>query len=277
MQNACMMHLTSHGIASSPVMPSRSGDCIVELHARSGQTLMVRVLQWLDGEVLGNIQRCDAIYKSFGSFMGRVDNALTDFDHKEAHRKMAWDLANCKAAILGAIHNVQAEEKRMLIMHYVNLYDSMVSPKVPSLRQSVIHNDANDWNILGDPVSFTCTGIIDFGDTVYTHTVNNIAIGLAYQMLKQEDPVSVAAEIVTAYHSVFPLLEVEIEILFLLACMRLCVSAVLGAQAIALAPENEYLLLHSKPAWDTLNQLHSINHEIVVSRLKTSTQCGASS
>ncbi len=149
-------------------------------------------------------------------------------------RDIAWDLANCKPAILSAFHHLKDAERRDIINHYLNIYDSSVTPVVLKLRKSVIHSDPNDWNVLGDVTSMACTGIIDFGDCVFSHTVNNIAIAIAYIMLKKENPLDIASSILKAYHKTFPLEDVELQLVLILACMRLCVSAVLGAQAIAL-------------------------------------------
>ena len=244
MQNSIMNHLTMKLISSPPVIKSIDGDNIVECNNKAGQKIMVRVLQWLEGDVIAHVERCEELYSSLGAFVGEMDIALTDFHHPEAHRTMSWDLANCKGAIIGAFHAVIIEEKRKIITHFLELYDKIVTPNEKYLRKSVIHNDANDWNILGNIETKRCTGVIDFGDTVYTHTVNNISIAIAYAMLKQEEPLQVAASILHTYTDIYPLSRIELNVVFILSCMRLCVSGVLGAQAISLAPENEYLLLH---------------------------------
>ena len=53
-------------------------------------------------------------------------------------------------------------------------------------RKSVIHGDANDYNILVK--GSTVAGLIDFGDMHYTHLINNLAINLAYMMMGKEAP-----------------------------------------------------------------------------------------
>ena len=86
MQNAIMNHLAKHHIRSSPVILTKSGEEICEMRAKSGQTLMVRVLGWLEGDVIANLAQGQVLYESLGTFMGQVDSALSDFDHPEAHR-----------------------------------------------------------------------------------------------------------------------------------------------------------------------------------------------
>jgi len=50
------------------------------------------------------------------------------------------------------------------------------------------YNDANDYNILvSHSRRSTVSAIIDFGDVVYSATVCNLAVALAYVMLAKPD------------------------------------------------------------------------------------------
>ena len=95
------------------------------------------------------------------------------------------------------------------------------------MRSGIIHNDANDYNVLVEPESrwhHTVTGAIDFGDMVYTRIVNEVAIACAYAMLNKADPLTVAGRVIGGYHQSFALTEPELAVLFDLICMRLCMS-----------------------------------------------------
>src|ERR1700752_3073811 len=83
------------------------------------------------------------------------------------------------------------------------------------LRFSVIHNDANDYNVLVREQRVSA--ILDYGDVVYSATVCNLAVALAYVMLNKADPITAAAQVVNAYHEVHPLNESEIDVLYTLA------------------------------------------------------------
>ena len=147
------------------------------------------------------------------------------------------------------------------MLQFLQQYDATVARRVPTLRKSVIHGDGNDYNVIvgtakehGPPV----IGMIDFGDLVYSSTVNELAIALAYIMLDKADPVAAAAVVVGAYHARFALEADELEILFPLACMRLCVSAVLATCQQAQQPDNAYLSISEAPAWRLLPRLTSV-------------------
>ena len=80
---------------------------------------------------------------------------------------------------------------------------------------------------------------------------------MAYAFLstygKRKRSISAAAALLRGYHSVCPLTEQERKHLVLLIACRLACSVTLGAYSYQQNPGNEYLLLHSVPAWDTLD------------------------
>src|SRR5262249_19526919 len=109
------------------------------------------------------------------------------------------------------------------------------------LRRSVIHGDANDYNLLVDPQSLSVTGLIDFGDMVYSYTVGDLAIAIAYVILDENDPRAAAAEIVSGHQNEFELLEEELDALWPLVRLRLAMSVCLAAHQLRQQPENKYL------------------------------------
>ena len=134
-----------------------------------------------------------------------------------------------------------------------------------SLPTSVIHNDANDNNVLVEPHGKwrnRVSGVIDFGDMVFTCTVGEVAIACAYAMLNKADPLTAAAHIVAGYHENRTLTEPELEVLFDLICMRLCMSVCHAANQSRFEPDNEYLRISEKPVWALLKKLQNIHQRL---------------
>src|SRR5207244_4418712 len=75
----------------------------------------------------------------------------------------------------------------------------------------------------------------------------------------QPDPLAAAAEVVAGYHAAFPLTEAELEALFPLICIRLCISVTNSAYQQQAEPENEYLMISERPAWALLEKLAAVN------------------
>jgi Ser/Thr protein kinase RdoA (MazF antagonist) len=88
-----------------------------------------------------------------------------------------------------------------------------VAPRLATLRATVIHNDANDWNVLVDSADQDrISGLIDFGDALHAPLIAEIAIASAYAGLDQADPIGAAASIARGFHAEYPLLEEEIDL-----------------------------------------------------------------
>jgi inosine triphosphate pyrophosphatase len=88
---------------------------------------------------------------------------------------------------------------------------------------------------------------------------------MAYAMLssygKNGRAIGAASAMLRGYNSIYPLQHVERKHLHLLVTCRLACSATLGTFSYQQNPENEYLLLHSEPAWRTLELIWGYDAE----------------
>jgi 4-aminobutyrate aminotransferase-like enzyme/Ser/Thr protein kinase RdoA (MazF antagonist) len=211
----------------------------------------VRLLTWIEGEVFAAAQPHDPLLlASLGHALARVDLALEAFAHKAAHRTLYWDLRN---ASLARPHLALLDEtQRELAEPFLFACEQVDFDALP---QSVIYNDANDYNVLVSHDSARVTAFLDWGDMVYSATVCDLAIAMAYVMLDKPDPIAAAAQVVAAYHSVRPLSSAEIDALFPLACGRLAMSVCYAAWQLEHSPHNEYLNISNRPAWALLERL----------------------
>jgi len=105
--------------------------------------------------------------------------------------------------------------------------------------------------------NFFVSGVIDFRDSIESWGILDLSVAMAYSMIsvygKNGRSISAAAALLRGYNSVRPLTEEERKHLILLIACRLSCSVTLGAYAYHKDPENEYLLLHAQPAWETLD------------------------
>jgi 4-aminobutyrate aminotransferase-like enzyme len=126
----------------------------------------------------------------------------------------------------------------------------------------MIHNDANDHNLLvdidssGDPI---LAGLIDFGDCLHTITIAELAIAATYLMLNNDYPLTTAAVVTAGYDSVRPLTATEQSLLFDLIKARLCASVLMSARGLHLEPANEYLQISAQPVWRLLERMSVID------------------
>ena len=265
MQNKMMLHLARHAPDIGVPRPVKSingtGQTLVPVSGENGEYI-VRLLTFLEGQLLSQVPNSAALNASLGRFMGNVSQGLSGFDHPAARRPgFLWNLDNASGCHR-FIDDIVAEGNREMIREIFVHYDQHVAPKLPSLRCAYLHQDGNDNNLIvsvDDPEKII--GIIDFGDVVYGRRINELAVTLAYAMLDTEDVLSVAGQVIHGYVSVFALDENELDLVFDLAAMRLAMSVCISSARAKQFPDNEYLLISQQPAFDALAQLAKIGRE----------------
>ena len=265
MQNSAMDHLseTDSTFTSPTVYTSIRGLGIETTESPDGKTHFVRLVSYLPGRVLAKVNpHSPELLIDYGRFIGSISKGLVGFEHPAAYREFYWDLRTAGLVISKYKDQILEDEDKDHVEYFLKMYESLVAPRATELRVSVIHNDANDYNVIVNHPHDDTTrtfGILDFGDMVRSYTINELAVAIAYAVLDKPDPLSVAQKIVAGYHEVFPLKEVELEVLFPLFCARLAMSVSIAAHQQKLEPDNEYLGISQKPAWRTLALLREIH------------------
>ncbi len=270
LQNLAMTHVADTGAAlfdefdpCPRVCSTPGGQEIFSIPGQDGASHFVRLLTYLPGKPLAAVNPHDNnLLFSLGSFFGRIDRMFTDFTHPATRRVFHWDLARCGEVVASRLDDLDDDVQRNLIQRMLDRYLTVTAPKLATLRTSVIHSDGNDYNVLASPYGRwgnRVTGLIDFGDMVHSHTVNELAIACAYAIMGKTDPLAAAVQVVAGYHRAFALTETELAVLFDLICMRLCTSVCHSAHQIRLAPQNTYLLISQQPGWELLHRLQPIS------------------
>ena len=219
----------------------------------------IRCLTYVPGTPLAKFPKhTPDLLSEIGRCLGLLDQQLKALNQIHiAKRDIQWDLARAPQAIQRALRSNQNREQTDLLSHYYAMH-AEIAPRIDRLDRSVIHNDANDHNVMIaiDPVNdMASIGLIDFGDLVFSTTINDLAICSAYCMLGKSQPIQALKAVVTGYHESRPLNDSELSSLFPLACLRLAQSISLSAEQQRREPTNEYLSISEKPAWETLQCL----------------------
>ena len=243
------------------VLPAFDGQVVLA----DGAGRYLRVLSWLDGRLYAHVNPKSAeLRRSLGAALGKLTNGLHGFDHTQAHQQFEWDPVHCPL-IADHIHLVE-ESDREILRRVLSFYSPKFNKTLGKLPHSVIHGDANDYNIIvtEDPFVSRVAGFIDFGDMHFAPTICELAICLAYAMMEQGNPMFAASEVIQAYHAVSPISEQELTVLFPLICGRLAISVVKAAERKMADPNNAYWQISAEPAWNLLRQLHSNSPELAL-------------
>ena len=222
---------------------------------KDGKTYFVRLVEYLDGQFLKDSLVGNTAHEKLGIFLGTFSHSLDGFFHSTADREFEWDV-RATELIKSRLDYLKSKSDIKTVTHFLNEYENNVLPKVIDLKMAVIHNDGNDHNILVDENGET-TGIIDFGDMVYSYQAAEPAVCMAYLGLEKEDAFTPMAQVLKGYHSCFSLNNSELKSVIYLVCIRLCISVTMSAWRMKLFPENKYLSVSQKPAWDLLRKLEN--------------------
>lgn len=242
-QNAMLDHLGERVSFCPRVVPGLSGEQIEIVDGH-----LVRVLSYLPGKPLATVenQSVELLY-DLGKKLGQLSRALVGFDHPGTHRVFHWDLAEGEKVV----ERYGAQIKKDWLRELVG--GCKVDGFVGGLRRSVVHGDANDYNVLVD--GNEVIGLIDFGDIVHSYTVGDLAIAVAYVVLGKSDPYSAAAPVIDGYREEFELNRDELDAVWPLVRLRLCMSVCIAAHQQAAQPDNEYLGISQRLIEETLPRL----------------------
>ena len=265
-------HLVLERLAADNVMP-QSASSVESLNARVIETITgeqgvdhyCRMLNYVEGRLLSSVTpHTPELLKDLGRILARLDSSLENFNHAVLKRRFIWNMFEALATLERFKSLLESDQKLEIVDYFESLFRNSVLPSSESLRRAVIHNDANDNNLLvaGDkPAELTIISIIDFGDMVYSWLAVEPAVAAAYAMMGKSKPLEAAAAIIQGYHESLPLRKNEIRVLFSFICMRLCMSVCICAHQKSIEPDNEYLKISEKPAWDLLEKLANVSSE----------------
>lgn len=251
-------HLASSSLAGrfQKVLKNQEGSFLTVV-PNGERNWYLRVLSFLEGTFWYESESfTPELFENLGKFLGQMDRALADFSEPALHRSLVWDISNARDAIR-KLKYIQDPAKRRMADYFLLQFEMEVLPQLASLRRACIHNDAHDYNLLvqGNAI----TGLIDFGDAVYTALINNLAIACTYGAMYVDDPLPHIAKIIQGYHGQYALQQEETDLLYYLIAARLCISVTQSAYNAHLKSENAHQFLSEKMAWELLEKWIRIN------------------
>jgi ethanolamine-phosphate phospho-lyase len=220
-------------------------------------TGFARLLTFVEGEFLADVEHTPQLFASFGKFLAEMDLKMLNFrDVAIEAKKTVWDsqFYQLSKKYLPFIENPSDSK----IVEYFFLQSrEIIDPEIVNLRKSVIHGDANDWNVFTK--NGEVSGIIDLGDMCFSPLINELAIAVTYCMFGKDDVVKAVLPIIKSYHEILPLKENEIETLYWWIATRLCISVCNSAKTKRDKPDSEYITISEKSAWELLRKLVTLN------------------
>ncbi len=246
------------------VLPSRAGKLLETIATPEGQHYQVRLLTFLPGRQLCDLERGPGLHRELGSFLARLDRALAGFFHPGARPSLEWDPQRA-ASLAGYLSAMPCRESRILVEGVLRAAEKELLPALAGLRAQVIHMDATPENCLTDPDDpHRITGIIDFGDMMHQPLVVEPAVAAAEMLLGSDDPLGVMVDVVLGYDAVTPLELEEISLVYDLVRLRLATGLTLYTAAYGAQESLRAFYEHCRKG---LSMLTDAGREAVTSRL----------
>ena len=117
------------------------------------------------------------------------------------------------------------------------------------------------------------SGVLDLADAIETVRVAEVAIAVAYAMLRKDDVLQAACDVVAGFDSVLPLTDAELLVIFPLAAARLCLNAVTWTRRVA-EEGTTYGAQRMAHTWPAVERIVAIEPPIAEAALRAS--CGRS-
>ena len=244
------------------VYPNKNGESLSRVRSEDGSLHWMRLVHYVEGLPMAEYRpHTREFLQELGVMCGTVTKALHKIPAPSSSHTLLWEMHNVQETLEEYMPWIKDEKLLSLVKTSLDLYSQTMEPLESKLRCGWIHNDFNDYNVLvvpkisGNPD----LGLIDFGDMTHSYLVAEAAVACAYAMLDKPDPLEAAVLLIRGFDQHFPLEEKELEILFPMVMMRLCLTLTLGTFQQQNDPENEYLGISQKPARELLERLQEVN------------------
>ena len=270
-QTQALLHIERQDstLAVPRVRPTLDGAPTTLIPGPNGSSHIVRVLTYLEGDLLEDTPNSPTLLRNVGKTMARLDLALRGFFHPHARHDLLWDLTRVPEHRRHT-HHIPDKDARQNVESVFEHFETRVAPVLAGLRAQVIHNDANGSNVLVDPDDATrVAGVLDFGDMLHGPLIVELAMACDLPAPRDEDPIGVMTHIAAGFDSVVPLEESELDLLYDLVLTRWAVTAAIIAWRRAETPEQPgYLLDYEQPCWESLARGLSVGREAARARLR---------
>ena len=222
-----------------------------------GEQKVLRLLSYLEGDFLGDIKPKKTFYIDLGVFLANTNKSLINIENTSLlYKEHEWDIQHLNLN-KKYISDINSPQKRNVVTYFFNKISEKLSIAKETLRKSVIHGDANEWNIL--VAENKVCGLIDFGDSSYSYLLNEVSTAMVYSCYDKDNGIQNALLVLKGYHSIFPILENETPYLYYLMAAKMCISVCKAANSRKIDPANIYALSSEINAWKMLETLLCIS------------------
>lgn len=256
-QTEILQYLNAHdpSLPIQKIIPTLGGESQVRLDC-NGIMRTARVVSFLEGQLLSDAPKSSRQAENLGKIAGRLDKALEGFSHPGQDHTLHWDIQHA-SQLRGYLGAIQDPKHKKLLNECLCKFEEHVKPNMDKLRKQVIHNDFSPQNLLvsvDNPDEVT--GVLDFGDAVYTPLAVDPAVGAAYQLGNGSNLLDRAVAFVRGFNEANPLSHEELSLMYDLIVTRTFARIAISTWRAQKFPDNaDYILRNSSNIFGQLDQL----------------------
>jgi len=257
MENAAIEYAVSSGFRLDlpKILENRNNKLETRIEIHKNDLYRLRIIHFIEGDTLSSMSDIsEDLLQSIGKSLARFCKLMQGFDHPAARRDHRWNLATA-GRHEKTIGRFGGREQRDLLAWAFRGWRG-AQGCFDSLHWQFVHGDAHDENWMVE--QGRVTGLIDFGDCCHNPAICDLAICLAYLMMRGPEPLPIATAVCTGYREVRALAADELTVLYPLICARLAVSLCVAMERKAIDPSNPNWFDGEESAWRLLGQLRAL-------------------
>lgn len=264
------------GLTVPTTLPALDGDTVVAVGPRP-----VWVQSWVAGRTLAELNsHSPEVLSGWGATAAALVSALASAPASAPPPLVGgghhWHLLNAPEAVAKGIGRVEDPDRRADVERVMARFTAAVGTHLADLPTALVHHDLNDFNVLARRRAdgrHAVHAVLDFADALHTARVSELAIAVAYAMLRKPDPVRAAADVVRGYVTRLALTDAELAVLFPLAAARLCVNAVTWTHRCA-EGDHPYGRERMRHTWPAIARLARTPPELAAAVLRDAASVG---
>ncbi|XP_033121876.1 hydroxylysine kinase-like [Anneissia japonica] len=273
-QTAVMLHLKRQGVKCCRPILNMKGNYMHLVRMKKicngikkHGSYIIRLVNYVKGQMMSSLVIDSTLLSRFGVFLAEIHLSLQNFKHDSFKETDDYEfnlsqVVNLSSSKLDALND---DHKQHLSRSVIEAFRTEVLPKCKQLKEGIIHGDFRPENIIIDYTdkSSALFGVIDFGDTIRSYVLFDVAIAIAHSMLHDtENCLNVASLILGGYTSISPLPTWELRLLLTCVQARLIQVLVFCWNRYLELPENaDYMLdAERKGGWELVETLQSVSH-----------------
>ncbi|MBZ3906497.1 aminotransferase [Streptomyces griseiscabiei] len=242
--------------------------------------LRIRLLDWVPGAPMGAAAHLlPRALRCLGRLAARSVTALAGFDHPGLHRRSSWDPRHAVQTVADLTDHFTDVENALIERALAPVAELITGDIAGRLPEQAVHTDIHEHNVVGDfdaDGDFVPTGIIDFGDLVWTWRAGEIATPMLAAIARgPEDPVGAALPVLAGYLDVLSLSEAEANALWTLIRARAVLCAALQTVASHQDPDDEGAAKIAAEDWRALRAVLDVDPALATAVVREACGFGA--